>query len=54
MNNAMWCKHSQEANLLNALPEPLKLQVRRSQVRQHMEKIIFLRELERESLEKAF
>lgn len=44
---------AKEANLLNILPEQLKLQVRRSQMRMHLQKIPLMRELEWDSFEKV-
>lgn len=44
---------AKEANLLNILPEELKLQVRRSQMRMYLQKIPLMRELEWDSFEKV-
>mmetsp|Transcript_19859 Transcript_19859/g.46441 ORF Transcript_19859/g.46441 Transcript_19859/m.46441 type:complete len:700 (+) Transcript_19859:111-2210(+) len=44
--------HAKEAGLMNYLPEQLKGQIRRSQVRMYMERIPLMRELERDSIEK--
>ncbi|CAJ1367767.1 unnamed protein product [Effrenium voratum] len=44
---------AKEASLMNILPEQLKLAIRRSQIRTHLDKIPLMRELERDSLEKV-
>lgn len=44
---------AKEANLLNILPDQLKLQVRRSQLRCHLEKIPLMKELDPISFEKV-
>ncbi|CAE7569358.1 unnamed protein product, partial [Symbiodinium pilosum] len=44
--------HAKEAALMNYLPDPLKSQIRRSQVRMYLERIPLMRELERDSIEK--
>lgn len=44
---------AKEANLLQILPEQLKVQVRRSQMRRYLEKIPMMSELERDSFEKV-
>lgn len=44
---------AKEANLLNILPEQLKIQVRRSQMRMHLQKIPLMREVEWDSFEKV-
>ncbi|CAE7394739.1 eag [Symbiodinium natans] len=44
--------HAKEAALINFLPDQLKGQIRRSQVRMYLERIPLMRELERDSIEK--